>query len=257
MAKAEIPDKYQSMLDQISQHCGDIAGMRVLDLGSDGPGKMVAALKSQLEVGEAVGVNPAVRKLRSGDGWQVIPADARELPFEDETFDLVISIAAFEHIHGLPAVLEQAHRVLRPGGSLFSSFGPIWSGCWGHHLNFQHDGRWYTFANATLPPYCHLLMERDELRQWLLERFEPAVADKATTFVFDSPDQNRLFFDEYERAFHGSDFTVEHFTGKTNNQRRADYAACELEEAIGAVQRRCVDRHGFEYDSISVVLKKS
>jgi SAM-dependent methyltransferase len=256
MTQPALLHKHQSMLDQITHSIGDVAGMRVLDLGADIRGEMVAALRERLGVAEAVGVNPAVRAPVCGDGWQVTAADARALPFDDESFDRIISVAAFEHFHDLPIALAQAHRVLRPGGSLFSTFGPIWSGCWGHHLWINHRGDSYTFLNTVLPPYCHLLMERDEMRQWLRRRFNRLLADKAVAFIFDSPDQNRLFFDDYERIFGGSDFTVKHFAGGANVLRRADYAVAELEQAISAVERRFANRSGFEFDSITGLLAK-
>ncbi len=39
-----------------------------------------------------------------------------ELPYEDETFDLVVSFSMFEHLHEYEKALWQVARVMRPGG---------------------------------------------------------------------------------------------------------------------------------------------
>jgi SAM-dependent methyltransferase len=59
-------------------------------------------------------------------------------------YDLIFSIACFEHIHRLPLALDVMLRVLRPGGELFSLFAPVWSSMIGAHL-----------SHVKLPtPYC-------------------------------------------------------------------------------------------------------
>ena len=56
------------------------------------------------------------------DRLDVVWADARELPFEDGSFDVVFSLSSFEHF-GSPADIASAAselgRVLRPGGHAF------------------------------------------------------------------------------------------------------------------------------------------
>lgn len=47
-----------------------------------------------------------------------VHSDATELPFGEETFDLVVSVAAMEFIEQRRAVLREAMRLLRPGGRL-------------------------------------------------------------------------------------------------------------------------------------------
>jgi SAM-dependent methyltransferase len=42
--------------------------------------------------------------------------DGKKLPFENASFDGVLSTEVLEHIFNLPEVLQEMHRVLRPGG---------------------------------------------------------------------------------------------------------------------------------------------
>jgi len=45
-------------------------------------------------------------------------ADATALPFEDETFEAVVSTQVYEYVPELERALEEAARVLRPGGRI-------------------------------------------------------------------------------------------------------------------------------------------
>jgi SAM-dependent methyltransferase len=51
-------------------------------------------------------------------------ADAERLPFDDESFDLVIGHAVLHHIPDLDRAFSEFHRVLRPGGTLFFAGEP-------------------------------------------------------------------------------------------------------------------------------------
>lgn len=46
----------------------------------------------------------------------LIFADARNLPFEDKSFNSIISISTLEHIEGVEKVFKEAYRVLKDGG---------------------------------------------------------------------------------------------------------------------------------------------
>lgn len=47
-------------------------------------------------------------------------ADAHSLPFEDNTFGYVYSLAVFEHLHSPWVAAEEINRVLKPGGKVFT-----------------------------------------------------------------------------------------------------------------------------------------
>lgn len=59
--------------------------------------------------------------------------------FDENTFDLVLAFHSFEHMFDLPLVIENCHKVLKPGGLLFWAI-PIPSFNWGR-------GHWYDIPN--------------------------------------------------------------------------------------------------------------
>jgi ubiquinone/menaquinone biosynthesis C-methylase UbiE len=50
--------------------------------------------------------------------------DAAELPFDDDSFDLVLGHAVLHHLPDLDRAFEELHRVLAPGGTLFFAGEP-------------------------------------------------------------------------------------------------------------------------------------
>jgi SAM-dependent methyltransferase len=49
---------------------------------------------------------------------ETVAAEAEELPFEDESFDIVFGHAVLHHIPDLSRAFSEFHRVLRPGGAI-------------------------------------------------------------------------------------------------------------------------------------------
>src|SRR6266705_2323317 len=47
------------------------------------------------------------------------------VPFPDRSFDAVLSTDTFEHVMDLDLAFSEIARVLKPGGSLLSKFGPL------------------------------------------------------------------------------------------------------------------------------------
>lgn len=78
--------------------------------------------------------------------------------FSDETFDVIASDALFEHLADLSPVLTEFRRLLRKGGLLYATFGPLWH-CWG--------GDHISGADDPSHGYNHLLLEQKDYQEYL------------------------------------------------------------------------------------------
>ena len=108
-----------------------------LELGS-GTGFFLLNLKQAgvLDEGHVTDLSPgmvevAVRNAR-GLGFEVggRVADAESIPYDDDTFDLVVGHAVLHHIPDLDLAMREVLRVLRPGGRFVFAGEPTRRGDW-------------------------------------------------------------------------------------------------------------------------------
>lgn len=111
----------------LRSYLGDIDfpdGARVLDVGC-GTGPQARTIAGLPGVGEVIGVDqlePFLERARDLaselDNVSFRQADARELPFEGESFDVVVLHTLLTHVPGAEDVIAEVHRVLRSGGQV-------------------------------------------------------------------------------------------------------------------------------------------
>lgn len=135
----------------ILQRAGVGAGDRVLDVGT-GPGYLALAASSLVGPGGvAVGIDASpemivrARELaaRAGSAAEFRLASAAALPFEDGSFDVVVSRLVLHHLPGevKTKALAEMLRVLRPGGRLLVADMASSTARRGHHLVAHVMGR--------------------------------------------------------------------------------------------------------------------
>lgn len=103
----------------------------ILDAGA-GTGQAVAALFQRYKKAQLVALDISENMLqqtsRHGGIFRsphLVCADIQQLPFADESFDLVFSSLSMQWCNDLNAALLEAKRVLKPGGLfVFTTFGP-------------------------------------------------------------------------------------------------------------------------------------
>lgn len=109
--------------ERLVEACGIGPGMRVLDVGAGTGNASIPAARTGAEVTAsdlAPGLLEAGRQRAEGLGVELewVEADAEKLPFEDESFDVVMSAigAMFAPMH--QAVADELVRVCKPGGTV-------------------------------------------------------------------------------------------------------------------------------------------
>ncbi|HTM16133.1 MAG TPA: methyltransferase domain-containing protein [Terracidiphilus sp.] len=97
-------------------------GEYVLDLGC-GDGQLTQRIAES--GAHVLGVDASAEMVAAARerGIEAEHAKAEELPFRDATFDAVFSNAVLHWVRGQDAMLEQVHRVLKPGGRFVAEMG--------------------------------------------------------------------------------------------------------------------------------------
>lgn len=144
-------------------------GQKILEIGSGNGFFLCYALKNGLDI---VGIEPGktfgftkrykmAMKLLEINGIKnpnnyLYDASAEELPFSDNSFDIVFCLAVLEHVQDIDLSIREAIRVLRPGGILFASV-PNYNSRWEEH----YDIYWIPYMNKKMAKLYVRLFGRD------------------------------------------------------------------------------------------------
>ncbi|MEK7476870.1 MAG: methyltransferase domain-containing protein [Candidatus Coatesbacteria bacterium] len=118
---------------------------------------------------------------------------------ETGSMHLAVSDAVFEHVKDMPSVLREAARVLRDGGSLYASYGPMWYCAGGDH--FARGG----LRNA----YNHLLLDPGAYRRYLEANALPVEDVQSGRRYAELDLFSRLRTDGYLEAFRAAGFQLD------------------------------------------------
>jgi SAM-dependent methyltransferase len=105
--------------------------------------------------------------------------------------DAIMSLDGFEHFGDPAAVLRTMHDLLKPGGAVYSSFGPTWYHPLGGHL-------------FSVFPWAHLIFSERALIRWRSD----LRSDGATRFAEVEGGLNGMTIARFERLLKDSPFVV-------------------------------------------------
>jgi len=111
----------------------EFSGKDLLDLGCGFGGYSKAFLDASANV---IGLD--LSPINTQDKIPMVSGDALILPFNDNSFDIVICASLIEHIPEPFLLLKEIYRVLKSGGLLYLSFPPFYSPVGGHQFSPYH-----------------------------------------------------------------------------------------------------------------------
>ena len=124
-AKLAVSDPWYALVLDLLERNGITGGSRVLEVGC-GLGGFSQRLEQRFAEGDGpvVGVDFSVSALRAARHHAVehrslvrfVAADAKRLPFPDESFDLVVCAETLEHTFAVGGCVRELHRVSARGG---------------------------------------------------------------------------------------------------------------------------------------------
>ena len=112
---------YGRILKELIRKVNPQKGWRLLDLGC-GSGSLLQRFK-QGEM-RLAGIDISIKNIRQArtflSGDRCIVGDIERVPFMDNTFDVIIYGGVLHHFPQMADILQEGHRILKPGGHLFS-----------------------------------------------------------------------------------------------------------------------------------------
>lgn len=251
-------DRMNDWVRSMSVLVNGFEGKRILEVGCDQQGSLIKHIADNFGPLDAIGLNLVATDSKVSPNCRLQKGDIRRTLYEDCFFDVIISSSAFEHISDLHIAVSEMYRILKPGGFLFSHFGPVWSTSYGHHMWITHEGKTYNYWNLILPPYCHLLMNHRELLAMLINSgFDKALSEKVADYVFLSEDQNHLFFEDYEHIIRmRSRFEIIFLKGYDNYDLNKIYNKNITPSVLAQLRDKFPNYREFLYDGITMLLVK-
>lgn len=129
------------VLERTIRRLGLPAGARILDAGCGSGRNMVELARHGAVTG--IELSPtSVRLARERSVGDVVEGSVLDMPFEEGSFELTVSLDVIEHLSDDVAALGELRRVTAPGGVLLVTV-PAYQWLWSGHDEINHHHRRY------------------------------------------------------------------------------------------------------------------
>jgi ubiquinone/menaquinone biosynthesis C-methylase UbiE len=131
----------------------EVPGKEILEVGS-GRGGGANYIKKYLKPEKITGLDIAYNAVKLANqkhstvGLTFVQGNAEELPFNDESFDVIINVESCHAYGSVPAFLKEVKRVLRPGGYFLCT-------------DIRSPNGMQTLKNSLLATSMHISVEED------------------------------------------------------------------------------------------------
>jgi SAM-dependent methyltransferase len=129
------------VLERAIARLGLPAHAQILDAGCGSGRNMVELARLGIVTGVELS-HTSVRLARERDAGEVVEGSVMDMPFEEASFDLAVSLDVIEHLQDDIGALRELRRVTRPGGALLVTV-PAYQWLWSGHDEINHHHRRY------------------------------------------------------------------------------------------------------------------
>lgn len=125
----------------INKALGKSPDARILNIGC-GTGGTIDLLEKYGTVDNVDISDEAIKFMKEKGYKRLHKVDGIDLPFKDETYDLICAFDVLEHIAAESSALKEWYRVLKPGGSMIITV-PAYQWLWSNHdVSLEHKRRY-------------------------------------------------------------------------------------------------------------------
>ena len=239
--------------------CGGFNHKKILEVGC-GTGALSKSIATTFKPVEVIGLDPACKDFEISSNCRLVNGDIRDTPFEDNYFDIIISNFSFEHVQNFDIALKEMYRVTKKEGFLYSQWGPIWSAPHGHHLWYRDPDslKLYNYQNFILPPFCHLLMSKKELYDYIIKNHQISekLSNNIVDYIFFSKDQNKLFYEDYHSIINNSQYNILFLKGISSDKFTNIYQKNIEPYVFEKLLIKYPDCSNFMHNGMTMLLKK-
>jgi SAM-dependent methyltransferase len=135
---------FKARLSILESYCKKIINrpeMRILNVGA-ATGATSEMLSKFGEVTSLEYDEFCCKFLKEKTGIEAVNASLTDLPFEDDSYDIICAFDVIEHIEEDSKAIEEIYRVLRPKGKYFLTV-PAFQSLWSNHDVINHHFRRY------------------------------------------------------------------------------------------------------------------